>query len=40
MFIDDFVDGSVNWFDSWPKTHIVFREKTEPIASDDFEFNK
>ena len=40
MYVDDFIDGNINCFESMPKTHIVFREKTEPLSNDDFEFDK
>ena len=40
MFVDDFIDGKVDWFGSNPKRHIVFKEKLEPDYCQEIEFNE
>ena len=40
MYVDDFIDGNINWFGSNPKKHIVFKEKSESDLNQGFDFNK
>ena len=40
MYVDDFIDCKLSCFDSYPKKHIVFKEKSEPDLNQGLAFNR